>query len=89
MNIRISLVTAALACTAFTGLAQANDSTTSSNPVPYKYGMPLQVAKVIALTEPPTLECKVITADMKYIDNNGRPEEISYRKLSDACQLQN
>lgn len=88
MNIRLSLLTAALACTAFTGLAQAND-TTPSNAVPYKYGMPLQVAKVVALTEPPTPECKVITADMKYIDNNGRPEEITYRKLSDACQLQN
>ena len=89
MNTHLPLLTAALAFTAFTGLAQANDSTTSSNPVPYKYGMPLQVAKVVALTEPATQECKVITADMKYIDNNGSPEEISYRKLSDACQLQN
>lgn len=89
MNIHLPLLTAALAFTAFTGVAQANDTTTSSNAVPYKYGMPLQVAKVIALTEPPTLECEVITADIKYIDNNGRPEEISYRKLSDACQLQN
>ncbi|MFG6203093.1 DUF2790 domain-containing protein [Pseudomonas retamae] len=88
MNIRLSLLVAALACTASAGLAQAND-TTPSNAAPYKYGMPLQVAKVIALTEPPTLECKVITADMKYIDNNGRPEQITYRKLSDACQLQN
>jgi len=88
MNIHLPLLIAALACTAFIGLAQASD-TTPSNAVPYKYGMPLQVAKVVALTEPPTLECKVITADMKYIDNNGRPEEISYRKLSDACQLQN
>lgn len=89
MNIRISLITAALACTAFTGLAQANDTTTSSNALPYKYGMPLHVAKVVALTEPATLECKVITADMKYLDNNGKPEQITYRKLSDACQLQN
>jgi hypothetical protein len=88
MNTHLPLLTAALACAAFTGLAQANDSTLS-NAVPYKYGMPLHVAKVVALTEPPTLECKVITADMKYIDNNGKPEEISYRKLSDACQLQN
>ncbi|MBN6774358.1 DUF2790 domain-containing protein [Pseudomonas granadensis] len=89
MNIHLPLLTAALACTAFTGLAQANDTTTSSNALPYKYGMPLHVAKVVALTEPATQECKVITADMKYIDNDGRPEEISYRKISDACQLQN
>jgi hypothetical protein len=31
----------------------------------------------------------VITADMKYIDSNGKPAEISYRKLSDACSYQN
>lgn len=84
MNIRILLVTTALACTGFAGLAQAND-TTPSQAVPYKYGMPLHVAKVVALTEPSTVECKVITADMKYIDTSGKPEEITYRKLSDAC----
>ncbi|MBC3775428.1 DUF2790 domain-containing protein [Pseudomonas sp. SWRI99] len=89
MNIRPYLLTATLAFSAFAGLAQANDSTTLSNAVPYQYGMPLHVAKVLSLTEPPTQECKVITADMKYIDNTGKPAEISYRKLSDACSLQN
>ncbi|EJN33724.1 MULTISPECIES: DUF2790 domain-containing protein [unclassified Pseudomonas] len=89
MNIRPFLLTAALACTAFAGLAQANDTSATSKAVPYQYGMPLHVAKVVSLTEPPTMDCKVITADMKYIDNNGKPEEISYRKLSDACSYQN
>ncbi|MGE8182332.1 DUF2790 domain-containing protein [Pseudomonas mandelii] len=88
MNIRTLLMTSALACTAFTGLAQAND-TSSSQATPYHYGMPLNIVKVVALTEPNTLECKVITADMKYIDTSGKPEEISYRKLSDACSYQN
>ncbi|MHC8386635.1 DUF2790 domain-containing protein [Pseudomonas sp. MDT2-39-1] len=88
MNIRTLLITSALACTAFTGLAQAND-TSPSQAVPYHYGMPLNIDKVVALTEPSTLECKVITADMKYIDTSGKPEEISYRKLSDACSYQN
>ncbi|TBN51117.1 DUF2790 domain-containing protein [Pseudomonas sp. BGI-2] len=88
MNIRTLLITSALACTAFTGLAQAND-TSPSQAVPYHYGMPLNIGKVVALTEPSTLECKVITADMKYIDTSGKPEEISYRKLSDACSYQN
>lgn len=87
MNMRTLLVTAALACTGFTGLAQAND-TPSSQAVPYKYGMSLHVAKVISLTEPSTLECKVITAEMKYIDESGKPAEITYRKLSDACSYQ-
>lgn len=89
MNIRTLLLTAALASTAFAGLAQANDTSTSSSAVPYHYGMPLHVAKVVSLTEPPTMDCKVITANMKYINNNGQPQEISYRKLSDACSYQN
>ncbi|PYY67125.1 hypothetical protein CRX42_28665 [Pseudomonas jessenii] len=87
MNTRTLLVTAALACTAFAGLAQANDTTTSQA-VPYHYGMPLHVSKVISLTEPDTMECKVVKADMKYIDDAGKPAEITYRKLSDACENQ-
>jgi hypothetical protein len=89
MNIRPLLLSAALACTAFAGLAQANDTSATSKAMPYQYGMPLHVAKVVSLTEPPTQLCKVVTADMKYIDNAGKPGEISYRKLSDACKFQN
>ncbi|KAA0961682.1 DUF2790 domain-containing protein [Pseudomonas sp. ANT_H12B] len=88
MNTRTLLLTTALACTAFAGLAQANDST-SAQAVPYHYGMPLHIAKVVSLTEPTTLDCKVITAEMKYIDTTGKPAEIAYRKLSDACSYQN
>ncbi|NBF02017.1 DUF2790 domain-containing protein [Pseudomonas sp. Fl5BN2] len=84
MNLRIGL-TAVLLLSAASGLAQA-DSTTA---VPYHYGMPVHVAKVISMSEPETQDCKVITADMKYIDNAGKPEEITYRKLSDACSNQN
>ncbi|MHC8366670.1 DUF2790 domain-containing protein [Pseudomonas sp. ZT5P21] len=88
MNMRTLLVTAALTCTGVAGLAQAND-TASTQAVPYEYGMPLHVAKVVSLTEPSTLECKIITAEMKYIDASGKPAEITYRKWSDACSYQN
>ncbi|MEN5092649.1 DUF2790 domain-containing protein [Pseudomonas protegens] len=84
MNLRTGL-TAALLLSALGGLAQA-DSTTA---VPYHYGMPLHVAKVISMSEPDTQDCKVITADMKYIDQAGKPAEITYSKLSDACSNQN
>ncbi|MFY0727475.1 DUF2790 domain-containing protein [Pseudomonas sp. NFX15] len=86
MNTRTLLVTA-LACITFAGLAQANDTSTSQA-VPYHYGMPLHVSKVISLSEPSTLECKVVKADMKYIDDTGKAAEIIYRKLSDACTNQ-
>lgn len=89
MNMRTLLITTALTCTAFAGLAQAGDTSTSQA-TPYQYGMPLHVGKVIALTEPSTLDCKVVKADMKYIDSaTGKPSEITYRKLSDACSYQN
>ncbi len=92
MNTRMLLIASALACTAFTGLAQAYDtsastSTSTSNATPYHYGMTLNVGKVVSLTEPITNECKVVVADMKYIDTSGKPEEISYSKLSDACNF--
>ncbi|MCE4052769.1 DUF2790 domain-containing protein [Pseudomonas sp. Au-Pse12] len=84
MTLRIALP-AALLLSALSGLAQADNSTA----VPYHYGMPLHVSKVISMSEPATQDCKVITADMKFIDNLGKPEEITYRKLSDACANQN
>lgn len=40
MNTRALIIATALTCTAFAGLAQAND-TPSSQAVPYHYGMPL------------------------------------------------
>jgi len=88
MKLRTLLVTGALALSAFAGLAQA-DNTGATQPVPYHYGMPRQVAKVISMTEPSSQECKVITANMKFIDTAGKPEEISYLKLSDACNFNN
>ncbi|MGE7955919.1 DUF2790 domain-containing protein [Pseudomonas sp. NPDC089530] len=86
MNLRIVLV-GALVFTGAVGVAQAD--TPQVQPVPYHYGMPLNVAKVLSMTEPATSECKVITAEMTFIDKAGKLEAISYRKLSDACSYQN
>ncbi|WP_448090374.1 DUF2790 domain-containing protein [Pseudomonas azerbaijanoccidentalis] len=90
MNSRVLLVSTALACASFAGFVQASD-TSSTQAVPsYHYGMPLHVGKVLALTEPTTMDCEVITATMKYIDeHSGKPAEVAYRKLSDACSYQN
>ncbi|WP_223527426.1 DUF2790 domain-containing protein [Pseudomonas sp. GL-R-19] len=87
MNNRAVFVTTALATVVYAGLTQAND-TTSSNAVTYDYGVPLHVAKVVSLSEPMTLTCKVITSEMKYIDTSGNPAAMTYRKLSEACNMQ-
>ncbi len=88
MKLRTLLVTGALALSAFTGMAQA-DNTGTTQPVPYHYGMPLNIAKVTSMTEQPSNVCKVVTADMKFIDTAGKPEDISYLKLSDSCNYSN
>ncbi|KTC63265.1 hypothetical protein AO262_05925 [Pseudomonas fluorescens ABAC62] len=85
MNIRTLLFGSALALAAASGLAQADDQ----KPVPYHYGMPLNIKHVIAMNEAPTNDCKVIDADIKFVDKAGKIEDVSYRKLADACSFQN
>lgn len=88
MNMRALLIPTALACTLSVGVTHATE-VVSPSAASYRYGMPLHVDKVISLTEPSTVECEVVSANMKYIDSAGRPAEITYRKLSEACRLQN
>lgn len=85
MKLRTLLCGGALALAAVSGLAQADNQ----KPVPYQYGMPLNINHVIAMNEAPTNDCKVIDADIKFVDKAGKVEDVGYRKLSDACSFQN
>ncbi|NWA25076.1 DUF2790 domain-containing protein [Pseudomonas gingeri] len=87
MNLRTLLMTGTLALSAFAGMAQAD--TTAAKPVPYQYGMHLDIAKVVSMNEQPSRQCKVVKADMKYIDSAGRPEDMTYSKMSDSCEFNN
>lgn len=49
----------------------------------------MNIDKVLAMNETPTDECKVIKADIKFLDKAGKVEDVSYRKMSDACDFQN
>lgn len=86
MNLHIKLIGSACALLAFSTLALAQSP--SAAPVPYHYGMPLHVVRVVSMSEPATQECKVVTAQMAFVDPTGRLETISYSKLSDACSTQ-
>lgn len=85
MKLRTLMMAGALALAAASGLAQADDQ----KPVPYQYGMPMNIKHVIAMNETPTDECKVIDADIKFVDKAGKIEDVGYRKLSQACSFQN
>ncbi|POA21906.1 DUF2790 domain-containing protein [Pseudomonas sp. FW300-N1A1] len=87
MNMRTLLAIAALTCTGYAGLVLAD--TAPSQAVSYHYGMALHVNKVLSMTEPTTTDCKVVTAEMTFIDNAGKQESIRYQKLSEACSYQN
>ncbi|MNO08145.1 hypothetical protein D3C81_2306560 [compost metagenome] len=51
----------------------------------YEYGMKLDIAKVISLTEPDQWTCEVVMAQMTYLDSSGQQRELIYRKLANAC----
>ena len=89
MKLRTLMLGAALALAAVSGLAQADDQTAAVKPVLYHYGLPMNIDKVLAMNETPTDECKVIKADIKFLDKAGKVEDVSYRKMSEACDFQN
>lgn len=89
MKLRTLMLGSALALAAVSGLAQADSQQTNIKPVPYQYGMPMNIAKVISMNEAQTNDCKVINADIKFVDKAGKVEDVSYRKMSEACDFQN
>ncbi|NWA43165.1 DUF2790 domain-containing protein [Pseudomonas reactans] len=89
MKLRTLMFGGALALAAVSGLAQADEQGAAVKPVPYHYGMPMNIAKVLAMNETQTDECKVIKADIKFLDKAGKVEDVSYRKMSEACDFQN
>lgn len=89
MKLRTLMLSGAFALAAVSGMAQANNNQGETKPVPYQYGMPMNIDKVIAMNETATNDCKVINADIKFLDKAGKVEDVGYRKMSDACSFQN
>jgi hypothetical protein len=85
MNTRLLIGAAMLAVAIVPAVAYAQSQPTA---VPYTYGMKLDVAKVISMTEPNPNRCKVITAQMTYQDSAGQLKAISYKKLDEICSTQ-
>lgn len=54
----------------------------------YHYGMPLDIAKVISITPASDIEdCKVGTARMAYLDQQGQRHDISFREMGNCSQM--
>jgi len=86
MKFRTLLLTGALALSAFAGMAQADTLNVDSSSNPQLIG---NIKKVVAMTEQQTSLCKVIPAEMTFINNAGQTEDLHYRKMSEACDFNN
>ncbi len=80
----VCLIGCSMVLTTLAATAQAE-----TTPVPYHYGMPMDIQKVIAMTEPETRDCRVIEAQITFVDKAGEVRQVSYKKLSEACLFQN
>ncbi|GAC1032711.1 hypothetical protein thsps21_35400 [Pseudomonas sp. No.21] len=82
--------TAAFALSLVLPLASLGLQAAESIPVEqYHYGMQLDVQKVLALHEAPTVLCQVVEARMDYLDSQGREHRLAYLKHATACQDSN
>lgn len=53
----------------------------------YVYGMPLDIDRVVAITEPDELyaPCRVVSAQMSYEDSTGQLRTLEYLRMSSVC----
>ncbi|WP_415844901.1 DUF2790 domain-containing protein [Stutzerimonas zhaodongensis] len=51
----------------------------------YSYGAQLDISQVISLTEDSGQNCGLVDAQMTYLDSQGEPRVLTYRKVSANC----
>lgn len=51
----------------------------------YKYGLKLDIAKVLSISKPKTHTCKPVDHLMKYVDSTGKIQTLKFKALSNAC----
>ncbi|MBF8160569.1 DUF2790 domain-containing protein [Ectopseudomonas hydrolytica] len=61
----------------------------SADATQYRYGLDLDIAKVISIEVPNSPQCEVVTAKMTYRNSAGEVETLSYEQLSNVCANQN
>ncbi|MES2820912.1 MAG: DUF2790 domain-containing protein [Pseudomonadota bacterium] len=79
---------ACFAACLFVALSLGALSATAQEPLKsetYTYGTPLDIQKVLALTEDAEPTCGVVNARMTYLDSAGQKRVLDYRKFSDSC----
>jgi len=63
----------------------SSNALAESHATTYKYGLKLDIAKVLSISKPKTHTCKPVDYLMKYIDSAGTIQTLKFKALSDAC----
>ncbi|WP_018928056.1 DUF2790 domain-containing protein [Pseudomonas umsongensis] len=58
-------------------------------PQTYTYGTHLDIQKVLSMKEDATPSCGIVNARMTYLDSQGKPQALDYRKFADNCNEDN
>lgn len=85
MNIKYLLLPLTV-CSAVALAAEAPAPASATVPN-YAYGMPLDIHKVISISEPDNMSCGVVTARVTYKDSKGEQHELDYRRWSYSCGI--
>lgn len=82
-----SLLVLALSSLCATAMANEVPTDVASNTVPveeYTYSTHLDIAKVISMSEIPSV-CEVVPARMEYEDSNGQRHILRYSVMGNGC----
>ncbi|WDY57921.1 DUF2790 domain-containing protein [Pseudomonas sp. PSKL.D1] len=69
--------------------ASAGAFAQSTEATPYRYGMNLDIAKVISVDSPSSAQGQVNTATLTYRDSNGEVRRVSYSQPNTSLANQN
>ncbi|WP_408004330.1 DUF2790 domain-containing protein [Zestomonas carbonaria] len=65
--------------------APVSSSGASGNAVKYRYGMDLDIARVVSHSDIPNV-CGVVPVEMTYEDSQGDRHTLQYRVIGNGCQ---
>lgn len=76
-----------LSATVMTLASLSSNLQAQTTAVDYEYGMQLDIAKVISLSEADNYawECNVVKVQMIYLDSAGQQHVLNYLKLPEVC----
>lgn len=85
MLIRTLSIVSVMTVTALCAFPLLADDDDEAHTPAYRYGMRLDIARVIRIDEPAPPTCEIVRAKMTYVNSQGATEQVSFLKQAEAC----